>query len=95
MTAGQRVELAFSHRGDHPSAVQRYLIDLISPDQGPYWVQLDGQPVPHLLDRRSFDAAEFGWHYSHSLRSVLVKYPNPRADHRLLVSFEPFDMIGI
>ena len=41
--------------------------------------------------------AATGWRErcSHSLRSVLVKCPNPRADHRLLVSFEPFDMIGI
>ena len=50
---------------------------------------------PHFLHRRKFEEAECGWYYSQRLKSVQIKYKNPKKDYRLLVSFEQFDLIGM
>ncbi len=42
-----------------------------------------------------FEEAESGWYYSQRLKSVQVKYPNPKKDHEIMVSFEQFDLIGM
>lgn len=44
---------------------------------------------------RKFEEAESGWYYSQRLKSVQVKYPNPKKDHEVMVSFEQFDLIGM
>ena len=36
-----------------------------------------------------------GWYYSQSKRAVEIKYPNPKKDTTLTVSFEDFDLIGM
>jgi len=38
---------------------------------------------------------ESGWYYSQRLKSVQIKYPNPKKNHEVLVSFEQFDLIGM
>ena len=38
---------------------------------------------------------DYGWYYSQSLKSVQVKYPNPKKNHKVTISFEVFDMIGM
>ena len=55
-------------------------------------MQLDGKELPHFLHRRKFEEAESGWYYSQRLKSVQVKYPNPKKDHEVMVSFEQFDL---
>ena len=42
-----------------------------------------------------FEEAESGWYYSQRLKSVQIKYPNPKKNHEVLVSFEQFDLIGM
>ena len=61
----------------------------------PYWVTVDGKEIPHFLHRRKFEETDCGWYYSQTLKSVLVKYPNPKKDYQVVVSFEQFDLIGM
>ena len=42
-----------------------------------------------------FEEAGCGWYYSQTLKSVQIKYNNPKKDHQVLVSFEQFDLIGM
>ena len=56
---------------------------------------LDGTELPHFLHRRKFEEAERGWYYSQTLKSVQIKYPNPKGDHTVVISFEQFDMLGM
>lgn len=95
MRAGERTTISFAHDGPYRSSVERMLLDVIRRDKAPYWVSLDGTRLAHFLDRDAFERAEEGWYYSQTLKSVLVKYPNPRRDHEVTVSFEQFDMIGM
>ena len=68
---------------------------MIRKDRSPFWVNLDEDRLERFLNRRRFEAAEKGWYYSQSKRAVLIKYPNPRRDLTLTVSFEDFDLIGM
>lgn len=95
LCAGEQTEISFTHDGEFPSSVQRIWLDVICPNKAPYWVQVAGQQLPHLLDRRVFESSLSGWYYSQTLKSVQVKYPNPEIDHDVVISFEQFDMIGI
>ena len=95
MTAGEKTYLDFKMEGSYETNVENMYIDMIHRDKAPYWVTLDGKPLHHFLHRRKFEEAECGWYYSQRLKSVQVKYPNPKKDHQLLVSFEQFDMIGM
>ncbi len=61
----------------------------------PLRVAVGDGDLEHFLSRRRFDAASAGWYYSQSKRAVLVKYPNPKRDTVLTVSFEDFDLIGM
>ena len=49
-----------------------------------------GVIVPAIVRPR-----EEGWYYSQTKKAVLIKYPNPRKDTVLTVSFEDFDLIGM
>ena len=54
-----------------------------------------GMEVPHFLNRSDYEAAESGWYYSQTLKSVQIKYPNIHRDYQVVVSFEAFDLIGM
>ena len=45
--------------------------------------------------QKKFEAAEEGWYYSQRLKSVQIKYKNPKKNYEVIVSFEQFDMIGM
>lgn len=95
MKAGEQTVFSFTHRGDYPTAVTSIHLDVVHREKAPYWVRLDGLELPHFLDRRVFEAAEVGWYYSQTLKSVQVKYLNPGTDYNVIISFENFDMIGM
>ncbi|MDO5048560.1 MAG: glycoside hydrolase family 31 protein [Actinomycetaceae bacterium] len=95
VTAGEKVTFSVTHAGKFESAVESITLDVIHREKAPYWVKVDDVELHHYLDRRRFDAAQSGWYYSQTLRSVQVKYPNPKKDHEVCVSFEVFDLIGI
>ena len=95
MTAGEKTYLDFTSEGSYETKVENMYIDMIHRDKAPYWVTVDGKQIPHFLHRRKFEDAECGWYYSQRLKSVQIKYPNPKKDYQILVSFEQFDMIGM
>ncbi|MBB3053386.1 alpha-glucosidase [Prauserella isguenensis] len=95
MSAGERVQVQLSRRGEYRSSVQRLLFDVVRPGRCPHRVDLDGERLPQFLHRGRFDAAEMGWHYDIGLGSVLIKTPDPGGDLTVDVSFEPVDMIGM
>ena len=95
MTAGERTTLDFCSEGDYATKIETISLDMIHREKAPYWVTVDGKEIPHFLHRRKFDEAECGWYYSQTLKSVQVKYKNPKKDHQVLVSFEQFDLIGM
>lgn len=95
MTAGEKTYLDFANEGSYETKVENMYIDMIHRDKAPYWVTVDGKQIPHFLHRRKFEDAECGWYYSQRLKSVQIKYPNPKKDYQVLVSFEQFDMIGM
>jgi alpha-glucosidase len=70
-------------------------LDVIHREKAPHWIALNNETLPHFLHRRKFDQAETGWYYSQTLKSVQIKYKNPKQDYKLVISFEQFDMIGM
>nr|MCR5090776.1 DUF5110 domain-containing protein [Oscillospiraceae bacterium] len=95
MTGSSVVKVAFRAEGDYTDFVNSVTVEMIRKDRSPFWVALGDQKLEHFLNRRKFEAAETGWYYSQSKRAVLIKYPNPKKDCTLTVSFEDFDLIGM
>ena len=95
VTAGERTRIRFAGEGDYESPVERVELDAVHREKAPFFVTLDGRELPHYLNRKKYEAAAEGWYFSQSLKSVLVKYPRPRADYEVLISFEAFDLIGM
>ena len=83
-----------AHLLKYDSAQGRYALgDTVT--AGENSITVDGKEIPHFLHRRKFEEAECGWYYSQTLKSVQVKYLNPKKDHQVVVSFEQFDLIGM
>lgn len=95
MTDGERTVLDFHQEGHYETAVKTLYLDMIHHEKAPYWVKADGETIPHFLHRRKFEDADCGWYYSQRLKSVQIKYPNPKKDYQVIVSFEQFDLIGM
>ncbi len=95
MSGSSVVKVDFHGEGDYVDTVETVTVEMIRKDRSPFWAALDGQKLEHYLNRRKFDSAASGWYYSQSRRAVLIKYPNPKRDVTLTVSFEDFDLIGM
>ncbi len=95
MTAGEQTILDFKNHGSYQTGTEDMYLDIIHREKAPYRVFLDGRELPHFLCRKKFQAAECGWYYSQTLKSVQIKYQNPKKDHKIIISFEQFDMIGM
>ena len=95
VTAGTKTEVSFHHEGSYETAVETIALDVVHREKAPFYVQVEGRELPHFLHRRKFEDASEGWYYSQSLKSVQIKYANPKQDHKVLISFEQFDLIGM
>lgn len=95
MTGTDVVKVDFAATGSYTDFVERVMVEMIRKDRSPFWVALGDKKLEHFLNRRKFEAAEEGWYYSQTKKAVLIKYPNPRKDTVLTVSFEDFDLIGM
>lgn len=95
MSGSDVVKVEFQAQGSYTDHVQNVLVEMIRKDRSPFWVALGGEKLEHFLNRRKFEAAQTGWYYSQTKKAVLVKYPNPKTDVTLTVSFEDFDLIGM
>lgn len=95
LTAGECVIVNFEKEGTYETSVRQMYLDVIHREKGPYWVKAEGQLLKHYLHRKKFEEAESGWYYSQRLKSVLVKYPNPKGNYQVEISFEQFDFLGM
>lgn len=95
MTGSSVVTVSFRSEGVYTDFVETVTVEMICRARSPYWVALGEKKLEHFLNRRRFDAANAGWYYSQSKRAVEIKYPNPRQDTDLRISFETFDLIGM
>jgi alpha-glucosidase len=95
MSGSDVVKVDFHAEGEYTDFVENVAVEMIRKDKSPFWVALGDQKLEHFLNRRKFEAAESGWYYSQSKKAALVKYPNPKKDVTLTVSFEMFDLIGM
>ena len=94
--SGQNVvKVEFSSEGTYEDHVEAVTVEMIRKDRSPFWVMLGDTKLEHYLNRKKFEAASTGWYYSQTKRAVLVKYPNPKRNITLTVSFEDFDLIGM
>ena len=93
--AGAKTYIDFEYEGSYENTVETMELDVIHREKAPFYVQLDGNEVPHFLHRRKYEESDIGWYYSQTKKSVQVKYPNPKKNHQVLISFEVFDMIGM
>lgn len=84
-----------SAQGDYISPIKTYEWRVISPEKGAFWCKLNGELIPQVLDRNQFVDCESGWMFDCSDNTVRVRYPNTNQDHKLEVSFEKFDLIGM
>ncbi len=95
VTAGEQTVIQFTPTGDYETAVESIHLDVLHREKSPFYVQIDGETLPHFLNRKKYEAASRGWYYSQTLKSVQIKYANPGKDHAVLISFAVFDMIGM
>jgi alpha-glucosidase len=95
MISGEQTTLTFSQKGSYKTKVETIQLDMIHREKAPYWIKIDSKEIPHFLHRRKYEESDYGWYYSQRLKSVQVKYPNPKKDYQVLVSFEQFDLIGM
>lgn len=93
--AGTRTIVSFTNKGSYKTAVETIALDMIHREKAPFYVEVEGREIPHFLYRPDFENAEEGWYYSQRLKSVQIKYRNPKKDYEVLVSFEQFDLIGM
>jgi alpha-glucosidase len=96
------VDVDFKLEGSYENPVEDMFVEMIRRDRAPVnaWVlraESDSaeDELPHYLYYKGFRAAERGWYYDLTRRTVMIKYPNPGCDYRLRVSFNEFDLVGM
>ncbi|WP_077612943.1 glycoside hydrolase family 31 protein [Clostridium sp. Marseille-P2415] len=93
--AGTQTLIKFTNQGSYKTDVESIFLDVIHREKAPFYVLADKKEIHHFLHRKKFEEAECGWYYSQRLKSVQIKYPNPKKNHEVLISFEQFDLIGM
>ena len=94
--AGDRKIIAFRKEGSYAGTVERINLKLISKEKGAYWVSVAGKPLTRYIVSDGFEAADEGWFYNMSERSIQVKCRKPEKDEfDIVVSTEKFDLIGM
>ncbi len=92
---GENIYVDFEKTGRYKSTVETVVLDVINKEKGPFWVSVNNKNLNQFLHRDKWEAAEEGWYYSHTLKSVLVKYKEVEGNYRVNISFEKFDLIGM
>ncbi len=95
MCGGETVTLDFESEGSYDDAIETVEVTMIRREKSPLFVQLGDTALPRFLDRAKFEEAGCGWYYSETCRSAIIRYPNPKENTRLTVSFKEFDLLGM
>ncbi len=93
--AGEVTTVSFSTEGSYTDSVKNIMLEMIAKEKAPFWVMISDKKLQHFLNRTAFEAANEGWYYSQTKKSVLIKYTKPQSEYKVTVSFEIFDMIGM
>ncbi len=89
------LDISFKGEGSYTDTVEKIVATVVYKEKAPLWVSFEDKQLAHILDREVFEETDNCWYYSETLRSVLIKYNNPKHDATLKVSFEEFDLIGM
>ncbi len=95
MHAGTLTKFNFHYEGDFVSPIEAVKLYVIHHEKCPFYVELNGKRLEHLLHRPDFEQATAAWYYSQSRKCVEIKYPALKQDYEVTISFAPFDMIGM
>lgn len=94
--AGDQTVITFNTEGTYESPVERVTMKLVSKRKGAFWVTVDGERITRYIVRDGWEAAESGWYYNLSDRTIWVKYPVPaKKNYEVVISTEKFDLIGM
>ncbi|WP_432627994.1 TIM-barrel domain-containing protein [Brotaphodocola sp.] len=94
--AGDQTAITFDTEGSYESPVEKMTIRLVSKQKGAFWVTVDGEKITRYIVKDGWDAAESGWYYNLSDRTIWVKYPVPKKkNYKVIISREKFDLIGM
>ncbi len=91
----EKVKIDVHHEGAFKSSLKELHLEVVNIHKGAYWVEIDGKPVPQIIDPKKYAKASLGWRYDASAKAVRIKYPYVQEDYQVTVSFEPFDLIGM
>lgn len=92
---GRLTRIDLTRRGPYRSPITRLRLEVLSPDAAPMWVEVDGERLPQILHGPRFEQADRAWRYDPELGRALVRLPDDGDDHRIVLCFDPFDMIGM
>ena len=96
MEGSSVITLDFKSQGEYRTSVEDILLELHSPKKAPLFVSVCGGEIEHFLYKKDFEKASEGWFYDMDNRLVETKYNKPEEkDYQVVISFEPFDMIGM
>ena len=95
MKAGEKTVLTFTNEGSYETKVEDMQIDMIHREKAPYWVKVDGRNFLISCTEESLKKQNAAGITVRGLKSVQIKYKNPKKDYEAIVSFEQFDMIGM
>ena len=93
LAGGEVTRISFSSEGSFETAIRELYVTLIRRDMCPYWVKVQGEVLPHFLDRVKFEKAGAGWYYSQTGRSVEIHCSWPAEDFEIQISFEDMDLL--
>ena len=100
MKGWDQVEMRFSAEGEYPDTAERIRVKMIRRDKSPMSVHLNGEELPRFLmpeelRRHAEDEGKSGWYFDPASGITIIRYPNPGCETSLIVSYEPFDLIGM
>lgn len=89
-------KIHFKTTGDYQDQLQTFTMKVINKQKGALYVSIDGQKIKRFLAKSQWAAADQGWYYDLSDRTILVKGKLPaKKNFDVIVSTEKFDLIGM
>ncbi|KRN59305.1 TIM-barrel domain-containing protein [Limosilactobacillus secaliphilus] len=89
-------KIHFHTEGSYQDQVKTFSMKAINKQKGALYVAIDGQKIKRFLVKSQWAAADQGWYYDLSDRTILVKGQLPaKDDFDVIVSTEQFDLIGM
>ena len=95
MTVDKQIVLTFTAEGSYQSPVENIELDVVYPQNAPFAVLLNGQPLPHFLYNKKYEQAKCGWYYNLTTKSIEIKYPTPAGDYKVVILTDAMDVIGM